>query len=410
MLIQESKLRRNTGGLVQIVAMAIDSDILEERMTPGHFLGREIDLMSRYGVSRPTLRIAVRKLEAADRVMTRPGPHGGIYVKSVSAKAVMALARHIAMLGQPMEVFYAFYSPLCAMIAARAARFASPSARQRLAEMRDQMNSEPDILSAFRRSRARIREVIFGAAGDPILSLAGAAFQEAYLEILRDELRLGATEQAKIARVKAAEDAIIAAILAGDPVATAAAYRHEVEVEMACTRETILSGMIPERAVPRTLFATGEAKQTRKLAEHVARALRCQIDLLQGPVGTSFGTVDNLALQLGVSYEVCREALLLLLEHGLVSLRRGRRGGVYIGKLSLAAIAPVLEADFLAAAGPMRDFTALHGCLADTREEIASGRWDAAAIEPTMDLLNDFLRLIDTWRGAAGRPKAVLPQ
>jgi GntR family transcriptional repressor for pyruvate dehydrogenase complex len=58
-------------GASEQVAVEIQHYIQEEGLTPGDFLGREEDLASDFGVSRPTLREALKLLASASASPTR---------------------------------------------------------------------------------------------------------------------------------------------------------------------------------------------------------------------------------------------------------------------------------------------------------------------------------------------------
>jgi DNA-binding FadR family transcriptional regulator len=67
-------------GASQQVAVQIQHYIQEEGLEPGDFLGREEDLAASFGVSRPTLREALKLLASGKLVRASKGPGGGIFV------------------------------------------------------------------------------------------------------------------------------------------------------------------------------------------------------------------------------------------------------------------------------------------------------------------------------------------
>jgi GntR family transcriptional repressor for pyruvate dehydrogenase complex len=62
------------------VAEALRAHIRDEGLGPGDRLGREEDLARRFGVSRPTVREAIRALSSAHLLIATKGPGGGIFV------------------------------------------------------------------------------------------------------------------------------------------------------------------------------------------------------------------------------------------------------------------------------------------------------------------------------------------
>jgi len=67
-------------GASEQVAVQIQHYIQDEHLQPGDFLGREEDLAAEFGVSRPTLREALKLLASGKLIRANKGPGGGIFV------------------------------------------------------------------------------------------------------------------------------------------------------------------------------------------------------------------------------------------------------------------------------------------------------------------------------------------
>jgi GntR family transcriptional regulator, transcriptional repressor for pyruvate dehydrogenase complex len=67
-------------GASEQVAIQIQHYIQDEGLLPGDFLGREEDLAASFGVSRPTLREALKLLASGNLIRASKGPGGGIFV------------------------------------------------------------------------------------------------------------------------------------------------------------------------------------------------------------------------------------------------------------------------------------------------------------------------------------------
>ncbi|MEA2455227.1 MAG: hypothetical protein QOI45_1489, partial [Thermoleophilaceae bacterium] len=67
-------------GASEQVAVQIQHYIQDEGLEPGAFLGREEDLAAEFGVSRPTLREALKLLASGNLIRASKGPGGGIFV------------------------------------------------------------------------------------------------------------------------------------------------------------------------------------------------------------------------------------------------------------------------------------------------------------------------------------------
>jgi len=81
----EPALRRSAS---EEVAEAIREYMLTRALQPGDRLGREEDLAQRFGVSRPTLREALRLLSSAHLIRATKGPGGGIFVDATPEQGI----------------------------------------------------------------------------------------------------------------------------------------------------------------------------------------------------------------------------------------------------------------------------------------------------------------------------------
>lgn len=73
------------------VADAIKSWVVEQGLQPGDRLPSEPELIARFGMSKGTIREAMRLLQAQGLVETKTGPGGGSFVGKVSADRAHAL-------------------------------------------------------------------------------------------------------------------------------------------------------------------------------------------------------------------------------------------------------------------------------------------------------------------------------
>jgi DNA-binding FadR family transcriptional regulator len=70
------------------VAVQIQHHIQREGLGPDDFLGREEDLAAEFGVSRPTLREALRLLASGNLIRATKGPGGGIFVARTADRGI----------------------------------------------------------------------------------------------------------------------------------------------------------------------------------------------------------------------------------------------------------------------------------------------------------------------------------
>src|SRR3954454_15355523 len=71
-------------GASEQIARQIRRYLEEQHLSPGDRLGTEQELADEFGVSRPTLREAVRILGSAHLVRATRGPGGGVFVASTA--------------------------------------------------------------------------------------------------------------------------------------------------------------------------------------------------------------------------------------------------------------------------------------------------------------------------------------
>jgi GntR family transcriptional repressor for pyruvate dehydrogenase complex len=111
------------------VANQIRVMIERESLAPGDRLGREEDLARRFGVSRPTLREALRVLSSSYLVRAAKGPGGGIFVAatveqgiglSVSESVASMLEAESIGIEELLETRLLFEVPIAGLAAQRA--------------------------------------------------------------------------------------------------------------------------------------------------------------------------------------------------------------------------------------------------------------------------------------------------
>lgn len=74
-----------------VVAEALKSWIVEQGMKPGDRLPQERDLIDAFGVSKSTIREALRALQTQGLITTRTGPGGGAFIGTVSERRAIEL-------------------------------------------------------------------------------------------------------------------------------------------------------------------------------------------------------------------------------------------------------------------------------------------------------------------------------
>jgi GntR family transcriptional regulator, transcriptional repressor for pyruvate dehydrogenase complex len=206
-------------GASEQVASLIQHHIQREGLGPDDFLGREEDLAAEFGVSRPTLREALKLLASRNLIRASKGPGGGIFVastaeqgigRSVSDSIAMMLETGAVTLEQLLDTRLLLEVPL----AGHAAHQADEALVTRLrAAVASEGAADPDDLDAVAGADAEIHRTIAAAAGNGIT--------EALIGWVVDVLQpsLVATLHGAVLQSAVVEqhEALLAAIEKGDP-------------------------------------------------------------------------------------------------------------------------------------------------------------------------------------------------
>ena len=236
------------------VAERIRSFVAGERLQPGDRLGREEDLAREFGVSRPTLREALRLLSSEHLVRASKGPGGGIFVAatpeegiglSLSATVATMLDARSIELDELLETRMLLEIPLAGLAAARA----SEQDVVVLRALVDEVNAAASDHAGTIEVDARLHHLIAQIADN---RLAGA-LTGWIVDVLQPRLA-EVIEPAVVVSVIADQHRdLLEAIVRGDPVAAERAMREHLvyvrDVAHAVERSSA-SEVAPERTEP----------------------------------------------------------------------------------------------------------------------------------------------------------------
>ena len=227
-----SSARRAIRAASEQVAVEIQHYIQREGLQPDDFLGREEDLAADFGVSRPTLREALRSLEATGLIEVRPGKGGGSYAVTPSEATVGdALAALVNLRGASPEDLAEFRVDFEGENAGWAAR-----------------RADAGDISALEAIVAEARAAAGKPSGRSVLARIDVRWHEALARATKNRLRIGIAlgihdavlrRHEALVRPAAADEhlttipddiaAITAAIAAGDAEGARARMRAHVE-------------------------------------------------------------------------------------------------------------------------------------------------------------------------------------
>ncbi len=272
--------------------------------------------MHDFGISRPSLREAVRILESEGLITVRRGAHGGARVLRPSADVA---ARYASVVLQHRG------TPLSDVLDARSI-VETPAARL-VATRRDRRRAAKELLHLVDHTPSA--ELSRGHAFNAkLVELTGSRTLKLLTTMLEDIINAAA--EAAIGGAHVAVDvfvresdrsrrSLITAIGEGDADGAERAWREHLDAE----RGLLTEGS--DRAL-----ADVFPSQTGKNAELVAARLRRSI--VTGELGENdqVPAEAHLTQQFGVSRPTLREAFRILESEGLIEVRRGAHGGARI--------------------------------------------------------------------------------
>jgi len=220
---------RERRSISEQVADAIRVYMQAEGLRPGDRLGREEDLARQFGVSRPTLREALRLLSSSHLVRASKGPGGGIFVaatpeegigRTVSASVASMLETQSITIDELLETRMLFEVPLVGLAAQRATDEEIAQLKAVIAEA----ESRPHDAALVGQVDERLHGLISQIAGNRL----AAAFTAWVVEVLQPPLRaLVAPAVVESVIVEQHRD-IVRAIERGDPAAAERAMREHL--------------------------------------------------------------------------------------------------------------------------------------------------------------------------------------
>ncbi len=218
----------------QQIADELRSLILRGELLEGDPLGREADLVERFGVSRPSLREALRILETEGLIEVVRGLHGGVVVRTPNHRmtartaALVLQARNVPL----ADVFEA--RSLLEPLAARALA-ASSSKRSRVAKLRELIAEEQEMIDdpeRFGEANARFHERLVALAGNQTLGIVAEMLNEivarAVTVVSRAEKIVGSASTRR--RGIKSQERLLELIASGDSAGAEAHWRSHMAI------------------------------------------------------------------------------------------------------------------------------------------------------------------------------------
>ena len=211
------------------MADAIRAYMLAKGLQPGDRLGREEDLAREFGVSRPTLREALRVLSSSYLIRASKGPGGGIFVAATPEQGIgrlltdsvaSMLSSQSIDIDELLETRMLLEVPLAGLAAQRA----TDADIERLGQVIDSAKGHEDEKERVLALDTDLHRLVAEIAGNRL----AAAFMEWVGDVLQpslDELIAPAVVDAVV--VEQHRD-VVRAIERGDPTAAERAMREHL--------------------------------------------------------------------------------------------------------------------------------------------------------------------------------------
>jgi GntR family transcriptional regulator, transcriptional repressor for pyruvate dehydrogenase complex len=187
--VSERRFELIRGDASEQIADGIRHYVAREGLGPGDRLGTEQELATEFGVSRPTLREALRMLSSSHLVRATRGPGGGIFVEStpneglgrnLSDSIAAMLETGSVSLHELVDTRLFLEVPLAGLAAVHATDETAVELESAIAEAQ----GNPPESNLFRFADTRFHRVIAKTAGNELMS----AFTSWVLDVLQPSL------------------------------------------------------------------------------------------------------------------------------------------------------------------------------------------------------------------------------
>jgi DNA-binding FadR family transcriptional regulator len=218
----------------QMIADELRAMIVEGTLSEGDSLGHEPDLVERFGVSRPSLREALRILEAEGLITVVRGALGGVVVHEPNERMT---ARTAALVLQARNVPLADVYDARATLEPTAAATVARSSKRRsigkeLLRLVDEQEAGIDDPEAFAAANARFHEELVRLAGNQTLSIVAEMLNEIVARAVTAVAHEAPSEQSTETRRRGirSQRRLVELIVAGDAAGAEEHWRAHMAV------------------------------------------------------------------------------------------------------------------------------------------------------------------------------------
>jgi GntR family transcriptional repressor for pyruvate dehydrogenase complex len=220
-------------GASEQIAVQIRRYLEEQHLEPGARLGTELELAEEFGVSRPTLREALRLLSASQLIRVDRGRSGGIFVartphegmsRNLSDSIALMLAAENVSMHELLDARLSLEVPL----AGRAARNGDASVADALEEAVNAAVGHVPGSEPFNTADTRFHQILAEAAGNKLLLVLTAWI----LEVLQPSVVAHISSDVDAEEILDQHRAILRAVRRNQGVAAERAMTVHIEYVM----------------------------------------------------------------------------------------------------------------------------------------------------------------------------------
>lgn len=370
--------------LGEVIAYAIKRDIAEMGWPVGEVLGNQVELMQRYGISRSTLREAVRQIERHGVARMRRGVNGGLVIQQPARDSVvLAVASYLELAAVSLPELFEAREVIEALMIGVLCERATDADIRRLRTLLDELLAADtdDMLQEAARHLA-LRSAIASLSRNAALSL----LLESLYRVTSDMLTVAGDHprvQHLIRESRREKRELIEAVINGDEVqarlalrSAAQRSREQAELKLRKLRRKF------ETASALTLGVDGHAPDAHgalpKLGHRVSLRIAHDIAAARLKPGSRLGAEPEVRERYGVSRAVFREAVRTLELHNIVHVRRGLGGGLVVGEPDPSYTVELTSIYFQYARLKPRHFYELWRAIQTAAAQLAARRIDDA--------------------------------
>jgi DNA-binding FadR family transcriptional regulator len=228
--VEHARLREKP----QRIADELRRLIVSGELSEGDSLGHEPELIERFGVSRPSLREALRILEAEGLISVVRGMLGGVVVHEPDGRMT---ARTAALVLQARNVSLADVHEARSLLEPTAVRVVASqrSRRSAVSELRQLIDDQMQVIAdpeAFGRANARFHERLVALAGNQTLSIVAEMLNEIVARAVTAVARTGSARDSTATRRRGirSQERLVSLIEAGKASEAEAHWRAHMTV------------------------------------------------------------------------------------------------------------------------------------------------------------------------------------